>query len=597
MRSLNKRMIQMIQLNIKQILAFEILFRLFTLPAYLHLLDQALGFSLRMAGYSYLTAANIGLFLIRPWTIVCLLGVAVVGMVFLVIEIGSLLTAYQASVYGQRISLAAMFAGGVHKLIDEIYRKNVKLFLLALLDYTLTHCFLLYRILTYIRPVNFILRSVAEAPLGRLLLVLFLVLGLLLAVASMFVFHGCMIEQKSFRDSMKDSLRFSVQRLYRTGAWLFFYNVCITGLMIMLYLLAVLAAAVFMVLGPEEPGTLALLVAISDRIELVLIILTSAAAVIVNLAVVSAGYYSHREVQSLPAVYPDFSIKVNYRLAAGAVGLAAGIGAFLIYDMVYNGIALANHLWTEIGVTAHRGSSMDAPENTLEAVEIAIEQMADYAEIDVQLSADGVVILMHDSSLKRVARVNRRVSSMTWDELQQVDVGSWFSKEFEETRIPSLEQVMEASKGRINLNIELKNIGPDTKLASQVVQLIEDFEMEEQCVITSTRLGYLKFVKELNPHIRTGYIVSAAYGDYYSGDEIDFISLRASFVTPRLVEAVHELGKGVHAWTVNSKSELERMRMLGVDNVITDYPILAKDILFREEAKESLLEYLRLVFR
>ena len=121
--------------------------------------------------------------------------------------------------------------------------------------------------------------------------------------------------------------------------------------------------------------------------------------------------------------------------------------------------------------------------------------------------------------------------------------------------------------------------------------------MREQCVVTSVRFSYLARIKELDPEIRTGYIISAAYGDYYSSDDIDFISLRSSFVSERLVEAAHEKGKAVHAWTVNSKSEMERMKMLGVDNIITDYPVIAREILYREAATESLLEYLRLVLK
>lgn len=99
------------------------------------------------------------------------------------------------------------------------------------------------------------------------------------------------------------------------------------------------------------------------------------------------------------------------------------------------------------------------------------------------------------------------------------------------------------------------------------------------------------------PELRTGYIIAAAYGDYYSEEALDFISIRSGFVNQQMVQRAHENGKAVHAWTVNSKSELERMKLLQVDNVITDYPVLAREILYREEATESLVEYLRLAFR
>lgn len=116
-------------------------------------------------------------------------------------------------------------------------------------------------------------------------------------------------------------------------------------------------------------------------------------------------------------------------------------------------------------------------------------------------------------------------------------------------------------------------------------------------MVTSASFGYLKQVKELAPQIRTGYIISAAYGNFYSSETVDFISIRSSFVDERLVENVHSQGKAVHVWTVNQKGEIERLRLLGVDNIITDYPILAREIIYREEATETLLEYLHMVFR
>ena len=83
------------------------------------------------------------------------------------------------------------------------------------------------------------------------------------------------------------------------------------------------------------------------------------------------------------------------------------------------------------------------------------------------------------------------------------------------------------------------------------------------------------------PELRTGYILAAAYGTYYDNEYIDFISIRSSFVGRKLVEAAHEKGKAVHVWTVNSKTEIEQMKLLGVDNIITDYPVRAREILYR----------------
>ena len=111
-------------------------------------------------------------------------------------------------------------------------------------------------------------------------------------------------------------------------------------------------------------------------------------------------------------------------------------------------------------------------------------------------------------------------------------------------------------------------------------------------VVEATRIA-----KEMAPELRTGYILAAAYGTYYDNEYIDFISIRSSFVGRKLVEAAHEKGKAVHVWTVNSKTEIEQMKLLGVDNIITDYPVRAREILYREETTETLMEYLKMMLR
>ena len=107
------------------------------------------------------------------------------------------------------------------------------------------------------------------------------------------------------------------------------------------------------------------------------------------------------------------------------------------------------------------------------------------------------------------------MEDLTLEELLKLDVGSSFSAEYAGEKIPLLSEVMEYAKGKINLNLELKNIGKDTDMPEKTAALIREMEMEEQCVITSTSMEYLKRVKEAAPDIRTGYIIAAAYGNYF----------------------------------------------------------------------------------
>ena len=104
----------------------------------------------------------------------------------------------------------------------------------------------------------------------------------------------------------------------------------------------------------------------------------------------------------------------------------SGISAFMVFDMVYNGNSPDQAILSQVEITAHRGSSKHAPENTMAAIKAAIDEMADYSEIDVQLSEDGVPVVCHDLNLARVAGVDVSLKNLTFDQLEQLDVGSHF---------------------------------------------------------------------------------------------------------------------------------------------------------------------------
>ncbi len=344
---------------------------------------------------------------------------------------------------------------------------------------------------------------------------------------------------------------------------------------------------------------LAFLPAACGRIDLVLLFISSMLLAMGNYGALSVQYFqfSSRVLKKAGNISDSGARWANKKTALASISVAVVFSLVTLFYVVYNGSAIAGGILGTVQITAHRGSSKEAPENTMAAIKQAVNDLADFVEIDVQETADGVVVLGHDSSLRRVAGVNRSIGSYSLEELKGLDVGGWFSGDFKGEQIPTLEEVMEYCKGKININIEIKSAGDDSLLPEKVALLIDKYQMNEQCVVTSSRRLYLTRIKKLDEKIRTGYIVSAAYGNYYSSDDIDLISLQSSFVTERLVEAAHLKGKAVHAWTVNSKSEMERMKMLSVDNIITDYPVLAREIIYREEAAENLLEYLRLVLR
>jgi glycerophosphoryl diester phosphodiesterase len=211
----------------------------------------------------------------------------------------------------------------------------------------------------------------------------------------------------------------------------------------------------------------------------------------------------------------------------------------------------------DVQVTGHRGSG-NAPENSLSAIRQAIDAGADYAEIDVQRTADGAVVVLHDGDLMRLGGDPRKVGDITLAELELVDIGSRKDPAFAGEHVPTLQQVIDAARGKLKLNIELKYNRPDSMLVPEVLRIVRDN-------------AALEDVERRAPEFRTGMIVTKAVG-VTTALPVDFLSVNQAAVTKDLLERAEAAGKEVHAWTVNTPDDMVHMIELGVDNLITDFP-------------------------
>ena len=600
MKILTKDTWQIIRQNWKNILLFEFLYRGITTPVYMRLVSRGIRLALRAAGYSYLTPANIGNFLIQPVTLLAFAAAAFVGILILSLETAGLVTAFQGSAYYQKLTPLHILWGGLQKMKDEMEKRNWQLPLFLAAQYLLIHLPFILRTIVRYKPANFIFQELKKQPVAVTFLIILLIFGILAVIPRSLTVYGCMIEQKHFHSGVVRSWQMTHKRKWRIASLAMFWELAVILLASAVYAVSVCVAAVCVVYFSRQSLAMAVLLSAADRLETGIIYLASMLTFVMVFAALSVADYQYGN-RRFHAERWDFGYpargSINRKTMAVVLAALLGVGLFYIYDLVRNGSELSEELLIETEITAHRGSSVTAPENTIPAIEKAMEEMADSVEIDVQMTSDGVIVLGHDASLKRVAGVNRSIASMTFAQLEQLDVGSWFSKSYEGTRIPALSEVLELCSQKIGLNIEIKYVGKNSELPEKTAEMIKAYGMENQCVVTSTNLPYLRRVKAVLPEVRTGYIISAAYGNFYSSENIDFISIRSGFVTSALMQNAHEQGKAVYAWTVNSKSELERLTLLGVDGIITDRPVLAREIVYREEATESLFEYLKLVLR
>jgi len=226
-----------------------------------------------------------------------------------------------------------------------------------------------------------------------------------------------------------------------------------------------------------------------------------------------------------------------------------------------------------VKICAHRGYMGKAPENTLGALRLATELGANLAEIDVQMSADGQAVLMHDERVDRTTDGRGPVVELTLAHLQKLDAGSWFGPQWQGEKVPTLEEVLQETGTLLEeLNVELKGCAGQ-ELETEVVRLIRQNDLVDRCLLTSFQHERIDRLGANHPELKLGYIVGR--GKWTSGfltAPVQTLSLEHSLVSADLVAAAHQAGKEIHVWTVNDADQRRQLEGMGVDVVITDYP-------------------------
>lgn len=241
-------------------------------------------------------------------------------------------------------------------------------------------------------------------------------------------------------------------------------------------------------------------------------------------------------------------------------------------------------------IFAHRGASAHAPENTLAAFELALAHQTDAIELDVKLSADGQVVVIHDATVDRTTGVHGRVKDLTLAQLKSLDAGSFFSEKYKAEKIPTLEEVFAAVGNRAFINVELTNYStPRDHLVESVCHLVNKFGLQKR-VLFSSFFGFnLSTARGLLPEVPRGLLAvdgwlgawARSFGFMFG----KYAALHPSMVdvTPQQVQRVHRLNRRIHVWTVNAADDMRRLFHWGVDGIFTDDPQLALQV--RAESK------------
>ncbi len=234
-------------------------------------------------------------------------------------------------------------------------------------------------------------------------------------------------------------------------------------------------------------------------------------------------------------------------------------------------------------VLAHRGYSAKAPENTMAAFELALAVGADGIELDVHMTRDGEIVVIHDDTLDRTTNGKGSVSDQTMAELRELDAGSWFSPEFAGERIPTLKLVLELIKDKdVLLNIEIKTGLGFQQLNEELVPLLDRYDRWERTIISSFNHYALAHLISLKPQARTAILYMAALvNPWVYAKSIGATALHPYYpgIIPEIVTASQQNGMMVNAWTVDLEADIQRVKMCRVDGIITNEPERVKSLI------------------
>jgi glycerophosphoryl diester phosphodiesterase len=219
------------------------------------------------------------------------------------------------------------------------------------------------------------------------------------------------------------------------------------------------------------------------------------------------------------------------------------------------------------------------------AVRRAIGDGADWVEIDVQETADGEVVVFHDSDFMRLAGKDLKIWDATMKDLKDLDIGSWFAPEFRAERVPTLAEVLDECKGRIRVNIELKYYGHDKDLERRVANIVESCDMASDVVLMSLESVAVRKMKSIRPDWKIGQLMSVSVGNP-ERIPADFLAVNAACVNRSTIRDAHRNAMEVYVWTVDDAPTMSTMISRGVDGLLTNKPALARSVL-RQRAKMS----------
>ena len=378
-----------------------------------------------------------------------------------------------------------------------------------------------------------------------------------IGIANLFILHGVIIDNLSIRESHRQSRKLidANWKDYLKQNILFILPL---GILLALVVIVCLVLPLWLVTAIPFPAAVRRALTVFFVFTGVVIsVLVDLFGTPLYLLKMTQLYYSYKQGSVYEFADREKENHKAHKIAAVLGAVVMLIGVFFVtenFDQMFPEE-------TDVKIIAHRGGGNEGNENTQSGLNAAWKAGAYGSEIDIQRTKDGYYVVNHDGDFARVADESRKPEEMTLKEVKRLSVGG--------DPVPTYEEMLIASKGRLILFTELKGNTADRKMADDAVRIVKQYHMEDECVLISLKYDLIDYIETTYPEIQTGFLTFASFGKTAKLN-CDYIGLEEESATKDAIKAIHDEGKKVLVWTANEKDSQKYFLCTQVDGMITD---------------------------
>jgi len=606
MSGIFKTLKKLIGFNFKKLLIFEIIIRLFGFFIIIPLFRLSLFSAIRFSGYNYINNEVLLDFIFKPSTIIIFIILLTVFALYLAIEYVFLSILFDYSFQRKNIGYKDFLFLGLKKSFKLI--KKFHLFILLPI--------LAFILLIEIGQIGFfssslklpeeIINDFTSIFHFEFYFILTFIILIVIFIEFIFFVNELIFTDRTIKEAYKENRLLLKKK--RSGVLYRFLlvNILLNLIMFLLYFLAIyfLSFVVTKLRGAEV--VLSIIITSAYTLYWMIGFFFSIIILPINVALISSIYYNVKA--TTPGIglaeESDFDNIKRNRWLIRIISLTFVVFFSLNVAGVSKSVKTVNNqtqLLKQEEIIAHRGASHYAPENTLAAIETAINQGVDGVEFDVWGTKDDIPILLHDQTLTRTTSTisNKKIWDLNYDEIKDLDAGSWFSTEFSGEKIPTFEEALLTIKGRTIAFIDMKT--GSRAVETEVYRIIEENNMINDVRILSFSANQLYRFKEFNPNLTTILLIGSPSYDFYEhldDNGVDHFAIEINIIknNPRMVSTIHRYGKKAYAWVVDDQRAVYIGMDADVDGFITKRPIIAREIAYSKNTSDSFKSLLELLF-